>query len=191
MNIKMFYEKDLTVCRFGNYKDKNGRYVVECEYVPSENSWAFYKCYMDDTVNATDADVSPEMQLYIQRLVLNATGHKVQLRCQKGVRMLGMKLEDKGEVLYAIDNEWLTQNHKTFNEENVNECERVIAQAMLEKKVVFIYQSNTGHPFIFTKTDSAEKGYIAFADVISQILRMTGHEDAAVVVDRLLDIQSA
>lgn len=191
MKIKMFYEKDLTVCRFGGYKDKKGTYFVECEYIPSENSWAFFKCYENDTVEATNADVSPEMQLYIQRLVLNATGQKVNLRYQKGVRMLGMKLGDKGEVLYAIDNDWLAQNFKSFNEDNVDECERVIARAMLEKKVAFIYQPNTGHPFIFTETNSSEKGYIAFADVISQILRMTGHEDAAVVVDRLLDIQPA
>lgn len=191
MNIKMFYDKDLTVCRFGSYKDKNGTYFVECEYTPSKNDWAFFKCYENDTVDATDADVSPEMQLYIQRLVLNATGQKVHLRSQKEVRMLGTKLGDKNEVLYAIDNDWLEQNFKNFSEGNVDECEQVIARAMLEKSVAFIYQTNAGHPFIFTETNSSEKGYVAFADVISQILRMTGHEDAATVVDRLLDIQPA
>lgn len=190
MQIKMYHDNDLFVCRFGSYKDQGGDYFVECEHIPSDNSWSFFKCYDNDTVEATQDDVSPEMQVYIQRLMLNTMGQQVKLRDQKDIRMLGLKGDNGQEVLYAIDNNWLMHTFKDFDE-GENKCETIIARAMLEKKVAFMYQPAIGHPFVFVESASCEKSYVAFADVISQILRQTGHEDAAVVIDKLLDIQPA
>lgn len=96
---------------------------------------------------------------------------------------------------YAIDKKWLEQNWPDYFDDHVNPnhhengislIDRIIATALLEKKMGFMFQPYCANPFTFPLSDGKADGYRAFADVLAQLLEASGQHDAAKMIDAMM-----
>lgn len=95
----------------------------------------------------------------------------------------------------AIDKEWMEQNWPDYFDDQVNlNCnvngislmDRIIATALLEKKIGFMFQPYCSHPFAFPMSDGKADVCKAFADLLSQLLEKKGQREAAKMIDNLM-----
>lgn len=77
---------------------------------------------------------------------------------------------------YAVNKEWLEQNWPDYFDDRVNPyrhengislIDRIIATALLEKKMSFMFRPYCAHPFTFPLSDGKADGYRAFADLLA------------------------
>lgn len=97
---------------------------------------------------------------------------------------------------YAVNKKWLRDKfpeyfenpeHNNRHSKGISLTDRIIAMALLEKKMGFMFRPYCAHPFTFPLQDGKADTCRAFADLLAQLLNESGQYDAAKMVDAMMD----
>lgn len=185
MNTKMYRQDGLVACQFGEYRDEMGAYSIECDFDTNKNQWMFFKCYDDETVETSERNIPPDALLYVQCAILQEAGQKGKTRGED-IKLLAITLDDKSQVVYAIDKNWLRTAYPNYGSDLTINKDKLAAKALVERKVAFTYRPGAEHPFMFFDMSTAEKGYTMFAGMLAQVLQAAGHDEAADIVQAMM-----